>query len=151
MDRNGWQDWVGIRITRELRESKKSPCSRCGAPLSARVATFSFSKALGYFQFQAVWDASLRTLREAKTWLFIGYSLPEADFQIRHLLKTAQMGRKKPPRIFVALLSPTNAGPPDRTRENYERFFGKQSVEHIEAPTGQELLEQVIEALEALG
>lgn len=95
-------------------------CAFCGVELSARVATFSFAKALGFFQFQAVWDRALDALRRARRWIFIGYSLPQADFEIRALLKTAQLadaiqGRKE----IIAI-----PGKNELARENFERFFG---------------------------
>lgn len=134
-------------IKEEIDGLGRPSCSLCGALLSARVATFSYSKAFGYFQFQAVWDAALRALRKAKTWVFFGYSLPEADFQIRHLLKTAQIGRRKPANILVALHSDSG-----RTADNYRRFFGEQIRQSfIVESDGDQLLEAVTTALENLG
>lgn len=53
-------------------------------------------------------------------WLFVGYSLPEADIEIRHLLKSAQLSRRDESKlsIDVALKSDCEAG------ERYRRFFG---------------------------
>lgn len=140
-------------VEREFRGLEKPSCSLCHAPLSARVATFSYSKALGYFQFQAVWDAALRALRKARTWVFFGYSLPEADFQIRHLLKTAQIGRVESPKILVALIRPQDRLPEkDRIRENYMRFFGGKITRFIDTEAGpgagDVLLQEVTAALE---
>ncbi len=110
-------------IDRHFNSERERPsCRSCNAPLSARVATFSYGKAMGYFQFQAVWDHALWELRRAKTWMFIGYSLPDADFQLRHLLKTAQLARKKAPKIVVVLRPESGA------KRNYERFFGDQLI-----------------------
>ncbi|MHB1587388.1 MAG: hypothetical protein ACYCRH_03280 [Acidiferrobacteraceae bacterium] len=110
-------------IERDIAQGGPRPsCRSCKAPLSARVATFSYGKAMGYFQFQAVWDEALWQLRRAETWVFIGYSLPDADFQLRHLLKTAQLGRKKAPKIVAVLV----LKPESKTRQNYERLFGTQ-------------------------
>lgn len=116
----------------ELRNSKGVLCRSCHTRLSARVATFSYSKSLQYFQFQAVWRRALTALRLAKTWIFFGYGLPEADFQIRHLLKTAQMGRKNPLKIFVALRRRDDSSAPNETKESYKRFFGTQIANFIE-------------------
>lgn len=57
-------------------------------------------------------------MREAKTWIFIGYSLPGADYEFKLLLKRAQLSRKREPRILLI----TGGG--DQTLENYKKFFG---------------------------
>jgi hypothetical protein len=100
------------------RPNPECPC--CEARLSARVATFSYSKALGFYQFQGVWEAALRRLQQAKKWLFIGYSLPEADFELRHLLKTAELSRMYADRPNIQVVLYTDKPAVDR----YRRFFG---------------------------
>jgi hypothetical protein len=55
--------------------------------------------------------------------VFIGYSLPKADFELKSLMKTAQLRYKhlstQPPRrIDVVAKS-------DSAYEDYERFFGR--------------------------
>jgi SIR2-like domain len=70
------------------REAKK--CNHCGSRLGARIATFSYRKEVSIPQFQAVWQKAYCVLRDSDAWLFIGYSLPEADFEFRHLLKSAE-------------------------------------------------------------
>jgi NAD-dependent SIR2 family protein deacetylase len=95
-------------------------CPQCKIRLSARVATFSFDKALGYYQFQGVWEEALRVLRRAERWIFIGYSLPEADFELRHLLKTAQLAGKPGRRLQIDVILDNKPAPRDR----FNRFFG---------------------------
>ncbi|HMS16894.1 MAG TPA: hypothetical protein PKA37_08655 [Planctomycetota bacterium] len=87
------EDFKRLDITwsPHLVRSTPPPCRICCSTLSARMATFSFSKALGFFQFQSVWDEARTALMKANRWIFIGYSLPDADFEIRSLLKTAQL------------------------------------------------------------
>jgi NAD-dependent SIR2 family protein deacetylase len=95
-------------------------CPHCGVRLSARVATFSFQKALGFYQFQGVWEQALRHLRTADEWVFIGYSLPEADFELRQLIKTAQLGgwKRRKPKIDVVLQGSSVA------ERRFKQFFG---------------------------
>jgi hypothetical protein len=62
--------------------------------MGGRVATFSYRKAFSINQFQTIWDHAYKVLRNSDTWLFVGYSMPEADFEFRHLLKSAQLARK---------------------------------------------------------
>jgi len=97
-----------------------SNCHFCGVVLSARVATFSYKKALSFFQFQAVWDKALSVLRESNLWIFVGYSLPESDYEIRHLLKTAEMSDMiKSNKKILAIV-----GHDQSTKTRYEKFFG---------------------------
>ena len=68
-------------------------------------------------------------LTKAKNWVFLGYSLPNADFEFKNLLKTCQLKRsdneKYPKEITVVTLRPTN-GVADRFRA----FFGR-DVNHV--------------------
>jgi hypothetical protein len=85
-----------------------------------RVATFSYRKDLNPHAFYTIWDKARTGLLLAEKWLFIGYSLPEADIEIRHLLKSAQLARRDPTRVSieVVLKGDCEAG------ERYGRFFG---------------------------
>ena len=84
-----------------------------------RVATFSYRKHLDVPFFQSIWDHARNSLIQADRWLFIGYSLPEADIEIRYLLKTAQLANLKRPRIDVVLKT-DDSGP-----LRYQRLFGR--------------------------
>lgn len=95
-------------------------CLHCGSRLAGRVATFSYRKAFSIAQFQTIWERAHAHLREADIWLIIGYSLPEADFEFLHLLKSAQLARKKPDQLPIEAVI---GGRPD-TIERYKRFFG---------------------------
>ena len=115
---------VGDKMREEIHDKHFDiglRCSHCYVPLSARIATFSFAKALGYFQFQGVWEEALRRLIAAEYWVFIGYSLPDADFELRHMLKTAQLAgiNRNERKILAVLNDDANAA------SRYERFFGK--------------------------
>jgi hypothetical protein len=43
--------------------------------------------------FERSWLSAERLLRQAKKWVFIGYSLPAADYEFKHLLKRVQLSR----------------------------------------------------------
>ena len=102
-----------LELGLDLRE-----CSRCGGRLSTRIATFSYRKDLSVRAFQAIWDEAHTALHTARRWLFIGYSLPEADIEIRSLLKTAQLAQKRHPSIDIVLYRDRPAG------KRYRRFLG---------------------------
>jgi hypothetical protein len=76
------------RIVRKIRI-----CLGCGGRIGARVGTFSYRKDLNPHAFYTIWDRAESGLQLANRWLFVGYSLPEADIEIRHLLKSAQLAR----------------------------------------------------------
>jgi hypothetical protein len=88
--------------------------------LGARIATFSYRKEISIPQFQMVWQQAFSALRDSSNWLFIGYSLPEADFEFRHLLKSAEKaGCVNTPKVLrVILKNDHDAG------GRFKRFFG---------------------------
>jgi hypothetical protein len=73
--------------------------------------------------FEQSWLSAERLLRDADKWVFIGYSLPPADYEFKHLLKRVQLARgddNKPEFVVIT------GGP--RTKETfdtYQRFFGR--------------------------
>jgi hypothetical protein len=100
-------------------------CPRCeGASLGTRLATFSYRKALDFPMFQRSWLSAEQLLREADTWVFIGYSLPPADYEFKYLLKRVQLSRKTTPRVVLV----TGGRGTNWTYENYQRFFGRVGV-----------------------
>jgi hypothetical protein len=120
-----WRDFESLgepEAAEEIRTTKPPmSCPRCHSPhVTARVATFSYAKAFDFFPFHASWNAALQRLLAAERWIFIGYSLPEADFAFRQLLKVSQMtshdhGKKD---IHVVLYNDVPAC------ERFRRFFG---------------------------
>ena len=101
----------------------KLRCLSCdNVELGTRIATFSYRKALDFPMFHKSWFAAEELLRFAESWVFIGYSLPAADYEFKYLLKSVQLSRRRSPR-FVVISGGTK---PDieRTYSNYQRFFG---------------------------
>jgi hypothetical protein len=99
-------------------------CPECGVRVGLRVGTFSFRKDLNPHAFYTIWDKARSSLRAAQKWLFVGYSLPEADVEIRQLLKSAQLARKdlSSLQIEVVLKEDRTRCPVEKMR--YKRFFG---------------------------
>jgi hypothetical protein len=101
---------------------RKQHCSRCERVcLATRIATFSYLKALDFPMFQSSWFSAEHLLRHARRWIFIGYSLPAADFEFKYLLKRIQTSRQNRPEIILV----TGGEDPDATYYNYQRFFGR--------------------------
>lgn len=99
-------------------------CLNCSTvPLTTRIATFSFLKALDFPMFERSWLSAERLLRSADKWVFIGYSLPGADYEFKHLLKRVQLSCKKPPEFVV--ITGGSETDSEYTYLNYQRFFGR--------------------------
>jgi len=95
--------------------------------LSTRLATFSYTKALDYPMFQTSWRAAQFLLRDARRWVFIGYSLPPADYEFKYLLKWVQLSRRDRPELFLV----AGGDAAENTRKNYQRFFGSEIKAHL--------------------
>lgn len=102
---------------------RKYNCPACGASaLGTRFATFSFRKALDFPMHESSWRSAEHLLQAARTWVFIGYSLPAADYEFKHLLKRVQLSRREEPAIVVI----TGGRRANETVLNYQKFFGPQ-------------------------
>ena len=66
-------------------------CPRCGLPVGPHIATFSYRKSFRSAAFAMSWARAEEALSAANRWLFVGYSLPHADFEFTHLMKTAEL------------------------------------------------------------
>jgi hypothetical protein len=106
-------------------------CPRCvTVDLSVRLATFSYQKAMRTPMFESSWLEAENALRQANKWVFIGYSLPAADFEFKYLLKRVQLAMKSDsPIIQVVTKSDKSMYPleDDPTVLRYKKFFGEQS------------------------
>ena len=101
-------------------------CRRCQTAVGPHIVTFSYRKSFRTHAFARSWHAAEQILTEAKKWIFIGYSLPEADYEFKHLLKTSELkfGEAKQPQktIEVIILNDQVA------EEKYKRFFGSSAI-----------------------
>jgi hypothetical protein len=109
-------------------------CHRCEkVSLGTRIATFSYRKALDYPMFRTSWQAAERLLRNAQRWVFLGYSLPPADYEFKYLLKRVQLSRKSSPELILVAGGERSAA--EKTRDNYQAFFGKTVEVHLDGLT----------------
>ncbi len=104
-------------------EPQNRKCMICGNEISSHIATFSYRKSFRANSFPNIWKKAEEMLSHADRWVFIGYSLPDADYEFKHLLKISELkfshinnGR---PLIDLVLLNS------DNTIEKYKSFFGK--------------------------
>jgi hypothetical protein len=114
-------EWGIIAPGSKVVRRRQWECDRCaGVKLSTRIATFSYRKALDFPMFQQSWDAAERHLANSRRWVFIGYSLPAADFEFKYLLKRIELSREIPPEVILV----TGGDGAATTQANYRRFFG---------------------------
>jgi hypothetical protein len=106
-------------------------CPSCEMDLGVRLATFSYQKSLKVPILESAWLEAEKTLRRATKWVFIGYSLPAADFEFKYLLKRVALSRRIHPQIVVVTKEPDRTcsqGPAGTQRASsvltYQRFFG---------------------------
>lgn len=117
------RDWDAV-----LRGSKlKLPatltpaCPHCEAEsLGTRFATFSYRKALDFPMHAASWRTAEQYLKTTADWVFIGYSMPAADFEFKHLLKRVQLTEKTRPNITLI----TGGNDANATIARFTKFFG---------------------------
>jgi hypothetical protein len=110
-------------VIEKLRQRPRVKCfCSDNVDLSTRIATFSYRKSLDFSMFQKSWFEAEQLLMDAERWIFIGYSLPPADYEFKYLLKRTQLCRSKSPQFIV--VSGGGRSAVARTRENYQRFFG---------------------------
>ncbi len=122
------------RMAASLSPSRRA-CDGCGNRLAGRLATFSYRKAFSIYQFQVTWKRAFEELRDADAWLFFGYSLPEADYEFKSLLKAAQLARRDPASLHIEATTGPETKPDGTvdsfnvaTRERYQKFFGSRAT-----------------------
>jgi hypothetical protein len=114
-----------IEESLQLRASDDA-CRICGNYLTSHVATFSFRKSFRTAAYSAIWHEAENLLAEAHKWVLIGYSMPEADFEFKHLIKSAQLRlahHEEKKEIDVVLYEDEYA------RHKFERFFGPDNIQ----------------------
>lgn len=112
-------------IKDSLSDVQGNRCKRCNNIISAHIATFSYRKSFRTAAYPAIWNEAENLLAEADNWIFIGYSLPEADFELKHLIKSAElrMPETNRERKIDAVLYQD-----EQAKSKFERFFGKEKV-----------------------
>lgn len=68
----------------------------------------------------ASWRQAEEYLKRTAEWVFIGYSMPTADFEFKHLLKRVQLTETVRPKITVI----TGGSDADATIDRFKKFFG---------------------------
>jgi len=101
-------------------------CKICNNSVASHIATFSYRKSFRTAAYPAIWSEAENILANSSKWIFIGYSLPEADFELKHLIKNAELRfkhKKMRRNIDVVIYNDNN------TENKFEKFFGKENVD----------------------
>ncbi len=107
--------------------SNERNCRFCAFPVSSHIATFSYRKSFRTHAYPSVWYHAERLLAMSDRWIFVGYSLPEADFELKQILKAASLRmlhRKSKTKKSIEVIVLDDLP----TQEKFERFFGTEMV-----------------------
>lgn len=122
---------MDFELFNELKENTSvnlasEKCIICGDYISSHIATFSFRKSFRENSFPQLWNMAEEVLTDANKWIFIGYSLPQADYEFKHLMKISELKlnhiRERKLEIDVVLLNSIT------TISTYKSFFGDRIV-----------------------
>jgi len=125
--------WLASQVLKGEEERKlygdaalpRLMCPDCRVDLGVRLATFSYQKALRTHMFESSWMEAEKALRSARKWVFIGYSLPGADFEFKYLLKRIALSRRSTPIVQVVTKDRHGAKGDSPTVASYKRFLGE--------------------------
>lgn len=127
-------------------DGKPAPCPICKThdknTLLPILIMPTYLKVIQNVHLLDVWQNSAVELQEADSIFFIGYSLPEADYLIRHL---SVSNIRKDAEIFVS--SMRDSVP--QTLKNYKKLFGSQIKEkNLLVGSGKEVVECICKQIE---
>jgi hypothetical protein len=111
-----------------LNQDQPGDCRLCRnhghpSPYRGTLLMPTFLKNLSNFQLKLIWQNAAVELMEARRLVFLGYSLPHADFEFRQLLSRTV---RRDAEIEVVL----NPASPrlDRERARYQQFFSRHQL-----------------------
>lgn len=111
---------------------EKAKCIEKGhAPLQPLIITPTNLKTYRQPQVSVIWQRAERSLRAAEKVVFIGYSLPDADFHIKYLIQKAlyrstdTQSNQPPPEIVVVDFKRPPVTRPTPEEERFRRLFGR--------------------------
>lgn len=132
------------RLYSEIGDGKYPPvcfphqykCRHCsGVDLENLIITPTLVKELGQTHLKMVWHNIQMDLQEAERIVFLGYSLPMADFEFRYtLLRAITTNNDVAIRVIlyppdVLIKSDKEQWNRNQTEERFENFFGQRDVE----------------------
>lgn len=110
-------------------QCKCSSCSTLSIPI---IIPPTYFKVLSNLHLQIAWDHAEKALATAKTWVFCGYSFPDADIHVKYLLKRAEINSPKHRDVLILNWHEGKDSSLQREEHNrYQRFFGPYSTIHM--------------------
>jgi NAD-dependent SIR2 family protein deacetylase len=100
-------------------------CGRCNSLTVPIIIPPTYFKVLSNVFLQEVWHRAEKTLSSCRTWVFCGYSFPDADMHVKYLLKRVQVNSPGQRKIMVVNWhedKEPHAAAAEQQR--YRRFFG---------------------------
>lgn len=108
------------------------PCKICKKPMESMIIPPTFYKDMSNPFIRDIFSKADKVLREAKNIFICGYSFPEADMDIKYLLKRAEMFQGETPQIYVINNHDDKQGKDDNSKDEknekkirFTRFFKK--------------------------
>ncbi|NLD48734.1 MAG: hypothetical protein GX660_16340 [Clostridiaceae bacterium] len=115
---NEFQKAKGMNVIIEPEE-----CCVCKDKLSSHIASLSYRKSFRENSYPNIWSEAEDVLSSSDKWIFIGYSMPQSDYEFKHILKLSQMKfchlKKRKLEIDVVIMKS------DTTKKKYQGFFGE--------------------------
>jgi hypothetical protein len=100
-------------------------CRKCGSLTVPIIIPPTYFKVLSNIFLQEVWHRAENVLSSCRTWVFCGYSFPDADMHVKYLLKRVQVNTPGLRKIFVVNWHKTKTRREAAEEEHrYRRFFG---------------------------
>ena len=114
-----------------------SECPHCRSGRKPVIIPPTFFKDYSSVFIQTIWRIAEKALQDADNIVFCGYSFPDADIHIKHLLKKSELRNRNHPRIFIINNYPgKEEKEPEMIKaekERYLRFFSdKYSINYTE-------------------
>lgn len=99
-------------------------CAACASRMTPIIVPPTYLKAVGNIFLQNIWHQTEKLLLTAERIVFCGYSLPEADLNIKYLFKRMELLRVAPPELIVVNQHPDkDSRVSELERLRYQRFF----------------------------
>ncbi len=76
-------------------------CRKCGSLTTPIIIPPTYFKVLSNIFLQEVWHRAETVLSNCRTWVFCGYSFPDADMHVKYMLKRVQVNSQLPRKIVV--------------------------------------------------
>jgi hypothetical protein len=146
---------IGLRGTARggLTPCRRIYCPECRpsdmttdtAPLLREVlVTPTMIKRLDMVHLKMIWYNALVEISQARRVVFVGYSAPPADYEVRYMLAKAFASGNRGREVLV-VTAPTDA---DALRQNYQRLIG--GTVHVSPDGVEELVDRIVKGTSGL-